>query len=255
MKTFSVPLLPLFLFVAFCVAGILSAAGTPDGDLFLVVDPSKVDTSLGFDPADEKLYASTRDTVTEDEIQNQKNAKAGLFNTVFDELRNERYESVLLDIKKYVECVRQIYGPAEPAYRDVVAESLSLFARALAGKEDYLNAIRCWQLILDKYKDTAVAPKAALDWAKVFVQVYDGRIKEKKGVAKPAAATLLKRILYVKTIKPDDEAVADAYLMAADLMISERNGAEAKKYLALIEKEFPRSQAADGVAERRAKTN
>lgn len=241
------------IFAAFLSLPLMSQTNGGESEFFVGLEGGRVDTRLGFDPGDEKMFDSLRDSKTDEEVNQLKNEKATLFNNIFEFMRDERWEDALYELKKYTDCVRQIYGPGDYAYREVVAESLSLFAKAFVGKQNYIDAIRCYQQILQKYKDTPVGPKSAFEWSKIFAQLFTGEIPEIRGLSKPDKAVLLKRILYVKVLKPKDELVSDAYLLAADVLIADKDFVEARKFLDLIDKEFPRSVAADYISDRRKK--
>jgi TolA-binding protein len=230
-----------------------SADAPSGGDFFVVFEGGAADSKLGFDPGEEKMFDTLRDTLSDEEVNNLKSQKGDLYNTVDEDLKNERWDDAIFDLKKYVDLVRQIYGPGDYAYREVVSDCLYMFAKAFMGKQNYVDAVRCYQRILQTYKDTPMGPKAAIEWARVFSQLFTGELQAVRGLTAPEKDILLKRILYVKVLKPKDELVADAYLMAADVLIFSKEFVEARKYLDMLDKEFPRSPAAEKLEDRRKK--
>ena len=226
-----------------------------DESLFVNLDNVNGDPRGGVDVADEKLYEVIRDNLTDQEVADAKAQKGAQYQIIYDAMRDESWDNAIIELKKYIDIVRTAYAPGDYGYREVLSEVFYLFGKVYLAQKNYLDAVRNYQRVLFQFKDSKYAVKAAVDWSTIFFKIYTGELKTHAALGAPSANLVIKRLLHLKTIKPDAEELADCYLMAADICIREKNTDEANRFLKLIQNEFPRSEAAEKVAERRAKLN
>lgn len=237
------------------VIALSAAAWGQKGDdgLFVNLDNVKGDPRGGVDVSDEKMFDTIRQNLTDDEVAEAKRQKGAQYEIIYNLMKDESWDDCVIELKKYIDIVRTAYAPGDYGYREVLSEVFYLYGKVYHRQKNYLDAVRNYQRVLFQFKDSKYAITSAVEWAKIYFQIYTGEIKAAEALGVPSPALLLKRILFLKTIKPDAEELADCYLMAVDVCIREKNFEEAKNYLKLIQNEFPRSDAADKVAERRAR--
>jgi TolA-binding protein len=222
-----------------------------DDGLFVNLDNVKGDPRGGVDVSDEKMFDSIRQNLTDDEVAEAKRQKGAQYEIIYNLMKDESWDDCILELKKYIDIVRTAYAPGDYGYREVLSEVFFLYGEVYYAQKNHLDAVRNYQRVLFQFKDSKYAIKSAVQWATIFFKIYTGEIKGHEALGVPSPALLLKRVLFLKTIKPDAEELAECYLMAADVCIREKNFDEAANYLKLIQNEFPRSDAADKVAERR----
>ncbi|MBN8216845.1 MAG: hypothetical protein J0L75_09400 [Spirochaetes bacterium] len=243
-----------FALLAFTLLTLVWAQGG-DEPLFVNLDNVKGDPRGGVDIADEKLYEVIRDNLSDQEVADAKAQKGAQYQVVYDAMRDESWDNAIIELKKYIDIVRTAYAPGDYGYREVLSEVFYMFGKVYLAQKNYLDAVRNFQRVLFQFKDSKYAVKSSVEWATIFFKIYTGEIKTHQALGNPSANLVIKRLLHLKTIKPDAEELADCYLLAADVCIREKNSDEAKRYLKLIQNEFPKSEAAEKVAERKAKLN
>ncbi len=227
------------------------AQGRPDQDGLFIISPTKRNTNAEadskFDIKDETVLEDARRNMSDEDKASYQQQKVDLYNSFVDNIQSKRWKSAIEDLEKYQLVVNNLYGPKDDLYADVFGDMTYNFGLAYAGIGEYLEAVKAYQRVFWQFKNTKYAPKAVFEWAKIFYKGYIGEIKIKGQLPMPTKEILLKRLDFVKTIKPDEEAVADCALMAADVCIRNQDKEEATKYLDFISSEWPRSVASDSV--------
>ncbi|MBL8992777.1 MAG: hypothetical protein JNM63_05510 [Spirochaetia bacterium] len=242
----------LLLASAILISPTLQAQGAGDG-LFFVAPTTQTKSSAEKDSLEidnETTLDNIRKEMGEDEKKELQQRKLELYDKIAENVKIERYRQAMDDMKTYLDTIKQLVGPKDYGYKEVMSEAQFLYAQIEYGLESYLQAALRFQRIFLAYKDTPIASKAALEWARISYKLYTRELKAAGKLTAPDFELLVRRLLFVKTIKPDSEVVADAYLLVAEVYTREKDKVKAKEFLEKITNEFPQSSAAGEVEDR-----
>ncbi len=251
MKSNYFPAVLVLLLVVSGGSGLFAQMGG-DG-LFFVMPTTQTRSSADKDSMEidnEAILDNIRKEMDEDEKKQLQDRKIELYDKISENVKIERYTQALDDMKSYLDTLKQLIGPKDYGFKEVMSEAQFLYAQIEAGLENHLQAAIRFQRIFQAYKDAPIAPKAALEWAKISYRLYTHELKAGPKMPIPDKDLLIRRLLFVKTVKPDSEVVADTYLMVAEVFTREKDKKSAKEYLDKITNEFPQSSAAGEVEDR-----